>query len=828
MSSARTRTVAALALQVAALAALALSMLGVSWLDARSRPRVLVLVDRSESVPRAASDAAVAEVTRAVKAAGSELLILEFAGRPGALSALPAASLADLEPAETNIEAALAAALTAHAQEAFASAVVISDGLENAGDAARALHAMREAELPLQWIAVGRPPPETRISEVLAPDRVMAGQRIRITVALAGRLDRPLRVDATARATTGETQAATGEPDGEGRAIVELDAGRSGALVLDVALKDPRSKETLDAWRDAAVVDVAPSAAILYVQGSKGPLARSLLAGGWKVQVVPASRLDVRTDELYGYQAVVLDDVAISDGSLRFWNALVSAVQNRGLGLMVLGGERSFARGDYRQSVLESVLPVSSEPAVQDEPASIVFAVDKSGSMGQGSEGVNRFQLAQRAVLETARSLTEHDSVGLVVFDVVPRVLIPLGPAGAGTAALARDWQTTPNGGTRLAPALETAIEELERAGAGRRMLVVVTDGFFDDAPAAELSARLARSGIEMIALAVGPDADVGALERVAGTDAGAVLRVNEAAELPLVMRAALERRRQRVERGTIGVAQRERLPFSPGTLQDWPAIEAYAVTRSRPNAAVAVQSRRGDPLIAWQRSGQGRVVAVTCGLGRWTPQWLRWREWPQLAGGLTEWISGTPQGAALAVSDLPAGMQIDADVPVVAGAPDVDGASIAVKTPTAQDRRVSADYVAPGRLRATLADTDSGLYAFQMSTSLGTERHLHLRRNRTESETFGTNPALYAWKNEGLVSDWNPDFLAQHRFGDRAGRPVDRSLLGLALALFLVGVLVDRAKPYATGVARPARTWRAFFNTSWQTLRPLRAPPLK
>ena len=144
-----------------------------------------------------------------------------------------------------------------------------------------------------------------------------------------------------------------------------------------------------------------------------------------------------------------------------------------------------------------------------DEPASVVFAVDKSGSMGQGSGGVNRFQLAQRAVLETARTLTERDSLGLVVFDVIPRVLIPLGPARAGAVALARDWQTTPGGGTELAPALEAAIAEFERSGVGRRMLVVVTDGFVDDAPLAGLRARLARSRIEMIALAVGPDADV-------------------------------------------------------------------------------------------------------------------------------------------------------------------------------------------------------------------------------------------------------------------------------------------------------------------------------
>jgi uncharacterized membrane protein len=655
--------------------------------------------------------------------------------------------------------------------------------------------------------------PETRISEVLAPDRAIAGQRIQITVQLAGRLDRPLRVKATTRATSGETQAASSEADGGRRVTIELDASRNGAVVVDVALEDPVSGQTLDALPDAAVVDVVPRAAILYGQGSSGALAHSLREGGWTLNVVPATRLDAHADGLDGYHAVVLDDVAITDANPRFWSALVAAVRNRGLGLMVLGGERSFARGGYRESALESVLPLLSEPAALDQPASIVFVVDKSGSMGQGSGGVDRFQLAQRAVLETARGLTPRDSLGLVVFDVMPRVLIPLGPAPAGTLALGRDWNATPNGGTRLAPALGTAIDELERSGAARRMLVLVTDGFIDDAPLAELRARLERSRIETIALAVGPDADANALERLVGAEAGAVLRVNEAAELPLVMRSGLERRRAHVERGTIAVAQRQALPFSPGTLKDWPAIAAYSVTRSQPTASVAVQTERGDPLIAFQRSGRGRVVAVTSGLGSWTPRWLLWREWPRLAGGLTDWISGTPQGGAVAleVSDLPDGLQVEADVQAEAGRSVADAVSIAVQTPTTpQGQWVPTNYIAPGRLQAKVPDAGSGLYTFLVTTPHGTLRQLHLRRHRAENETWGTNPALDAWRIAGLVNNWNPSLLARHREGNRARPPVDRSLVGLALALFLSGVLVDRTKLHIAGVGRLIKGLRA------------------
>ena len=831
MSASGARTWVALALQFAALGVLCLSLFGRSWLDARSQPRVLVLLDRSQSVPHADADKAVAAVVQAAKAGGvGEVQLIEFAGRPAAaVTALASATdpVEALEPAATNIEAALEAALAAHAQSAYASLVIISDGQENVGDAARALDAVRAAQLPLQWLAVGRAPPPTRIAQVLAPQRALAGQRIDIGVQLvgqsvgqsvaqlAGQLDRPLLVKATARTPGGETWVSRSPADNTGRAAITIDASHTGAVRVDLALEDPATGRVLDALPDAALIDIAPRAAVLYVQGSTGPLARSLAGGGWALKVVGAAQLDAEADALAGYQAVVLDDVAVSAASPRSWQSLTEAVRQRGLGLLVLGGEHSFAGGGYRESTLESVLPVLSEPAALDQPAAIVFAVDKSGSMGQGSGGVDRFALAQRAVLETARGLTDRDSLGLVVFDVVPRVLIPLGPAAAGALALARDWQASPNGGTKLAPALDVAIGQLERSAAARRLLVLVTDGFVDDAPLAGLRERLERSHIELIALAVGPDADVVALQRLAGAGtgtgtgagAGLVLRVDQAAGLPLAMRSGVERRRSKLERGAISVQQRQPLPFPPGTWADWPDVASYVVTRARPEAVVAVQSQRGDPLIAFQTFGLGRVVAVTPGLGPGAPLWLQWTQWPRLAGGLVEWIGGTDGAVSLTVSDLPGALQVEAQVRPGVGLSDAAGVSMAVDTPVSQGQLLTTELVAPGRLRATLPNAGPGLYTFVVSDSRGIRRHLHLRRDRAENEAWGINPALDAWVASGLASRWNADLLARHR--DDGRRPVDRWLIALALALFLSGVLVDRAGQHGAGFRQALRRWR-------------------
>lgn len=793
MSTARSRTVIAMLLQAAALGVLLLAWASVSWLDSRSRPRLLVLVDRSDSVPRDSSGRALSDLDQAVRAAGGLLQWIDFAGQPAAQAATPAV---ELEPGATDLQAALDTALVRHAREPLAGLVVISDGHANRGDTGRALQSVREAGLPLRWIAVGRPPPRARIAQVLAPSRAWAGQAVRVQVAVQGERDRPLELVATARTQDGLTRQARALVDAAGQASLLIDALPGAALLIDLLLQEPGAAAPLDTRADAAVVQLLPRAPLLVVQGGAGAsaLADSLQRGGWPLERIEAARLDAIADNLERYHALVLDDVSISDAGPRWWNALDRAVRERGLGLLVLGGERSFAHGGYRGSVLESLLPVLAEPAALDQPVSLVFAVDKSGSMGQGSAGVDRFAMAQRAVIDTAQALQPRDALGLVLFDAAPRVAIALGPAAAAQSALQRDWQAAPRGGTRLAPALEAALAELEKAAASRRMLVLVTDGFVDDAPLAALQARLRQAKVEILALAIGPDADLAALQRLVSASGGQVLRVNEVAELPRVMRAGFERRRARVQQGRIAVQQREALPFAPGRLPAWPDIAAHALTRLKPQAHAALQTTQGEPVLALHQAGLGRVVAMTSGLGAWTPQWLRWSEWPTLAGGLVDWIGAlADQAVALNVSDQADRLRIDGEIASTALVPDAAALSLVVETPAGRRRTAAIDALAGGRWQAELPAEGPGLYTLLLSTPQGTQRSLHLRRALVEGQAWGVNPELERWRAEGLVDGGDPATIAQSGGAIAARRPPDRSLMLLALALFLAGVLIDR-----------------------------------
>src|SRR5207245_5729133 len=132
----------------------------------------------------------------------------------------------------------------------------------------------------------------------------------------------------------------------------------------------------------------------------------------------------------------------------------------------------------------------------------------------------------------------------------------------------------------------------------------------------------------------------------------------------PLTLRAGVERRRARVDRGVIPVVQTGNLPFAAPLFETWPPVAAHALTRSQSTATVALATRAGDPIIAWQRPGHGRVVAITSAFGAWAPEWTTWREWPRFAGALAAWITGSrADPGEMSVTEPDQGLRVDVDV---------------------------------------------------------------------------------------------------------------------------------------------------------------------
>ncbi len=366
-----------------------------------------------------------------------------------------------------------------------AALVVLSDGNATAGDTERALKGAANAGIPVLWRTVAATSSTPRIADVLAPARARPAQPVPVTVRLAGVAERPLRLTITAHDGSAEPVTSAIDAGPLGTATLRVTPRTTGPLLLDVELADPTASRNVDSKRLAAVIDVQPPADVLYVADGPSALAHSLQAGGWQLTSIASRGLDAMAAAFGQYAAVILDDVPASAARPATWDTLASAVRDRGVGLLVLGGGHSFAAGSYRDSRLEQVLPVLSHPSALGDAAALAFVVDKSGSMGASAAGVDRFRLAQRAVVETAATLTERDAAALIVFDVqraqsradAGRSAIQAGRRGAVGRATARwhphcaghrDGHWTTRGRTREPSDPGPRHGRFHRRGAGR------------------------------------------------------------------------------------------------------------------------------------------------------------------------------------------------------------------------------------------------------------------------------------------------------------------------------------------------------------------------
>lgn len=106
-------------------------------------------------------------------------------------------------------------------------------------------------------------------------------------------------------------------------------------------------------------------------------------------------------------------------------------------------------------------------------PLSVAFVLDRSGSMSGAKIGHARDAL-KRAI----GALAPDDMATVISFERRTRVDVPLETVGDGGAMRRRIDKIRADGGTRMAPAMSRALEQLGRSNASQlRRMIILTDG---------------------------------------------------------------------------------------------------------------------------------------------------------------------------------------------------------------------------------------------------------------------------------------------------------------------------------------------------------------
>lgn len=361
---------------------------------------------------------------------------------------------------------------------------------------------------------------------------------------------------------------------------------------------------TWHAAADARVTIVRASASPAEPLPVK-PLTAALQAAGYAVRVVSSGEFDPQSAE-EDAGVIVLGALDAEQ------QARIEPLVERGLGLIVVGGESVFGPKPLADSTWKNWLPVtfSAVEKVQTRPASfaMVLVIDKSESMLQE----NRLEMAKQAAKQTVQSLAAEDQVGVLAFGTETEWVSELTAAGDKNELLQRIESLEVAGETNMQPAIERAQLALEQNDAEHRHLILLTDGVSSPGAFQATAKQLREEGISVATVSVGSGAEQLILKDIARFADGKHYHCESATDLPNILARA-------TEQATTAIGPRTFQPFTlEGGLNQLdmaaaPPLTGVVATTPKDDTTLAYLTDDGQPLIVWRVHEKGQVAAVIC-----------------------------------------------------------------------------------------------------------------------------------------------------------------------------------------------------------------------
>lgn len=830
------RRFASLALVWAALCCLITALAEPLMKRTHTTSSTTLLLDISESVDESAARELIERAERVV-GAGAELEVIPFAREtaptslfsPGDFQAIKNAWF-KLDVGATNLERAFQTILARQPT----SVLIASDGFETEGDAASLIPSLKARGFKLYPLAADQPGQADgfRISHLHVP--LVAPTQKSVDIRVSIRNDTPVSQSAKLTVTH------DGKPVLERRVTVE-----AGEELLLIAPSDP-SKEGIKeivATLTPERGEQSPSSATAYLSGKVREKVLLLNGNGedgrflgelLRDQSYQLTALDIGDSRppvppLDQFSTVIFNNVAraqLRDGL----PAEVERFVRGGGGFLMVGGNRSFGLGGYLRTPIEEILPVEMVPPQTVKKrlnVAVALVLDKSRSMAFG----DRIEYAKEAARETVRNLKNDDYLTVIGFDSAPFVVVKLGQlAQIRNEALERVERLFPANKTNMLPAIDEARRALTRADAGRKHMIILTDGRIpDEGPYyAEIVRQMRLLGITVSTVLVGGESDTGMLNQMAELGGGAYYQVADPASLPRIFISDIK-----VSTGERSLKEAEEylVRAAPGlsstAITSYPPLRGYVETKPREKAnleLVTMVDDKAQPLLASWRVGAGRVTAFTSDVsGRWSNYWIRWSKFQSFWSDVLRTIRPANDKAEDIEFDLRtfyAHGLLNIDLSIFNE--NVGGAVVAALTlPDGANREIDLAALSRGRFKGQLGGALPGRY--ELRARIG-ERRLSPVAFYLSGELFGErkgrgfNMPLLTTLASGTGGAINP------RPEDLKGQlypHTERAELGslclLLAALLLTGAIVwrevferSRRNPLSAAKNRRARAQKA------------------
>jgi Ca-activated chloride channel homolog len=627
--------------------------------------KAVALVDISDSMDEAVGEELLGRARR-FASAQLELEFMPFAKESAAFGAgvRGAATLrglkrswSKLDIGATNIEQALQAA----SRLGTASVLLISDGYETAGDLARSAALLKGGGVkvfPLVPEGARAEPSAFRVSHLYAPLVAPAKKSVDIRVSVLNSTQTPQRglLKVTHDQSVVLEQEVTVSPGSEALVAAASDSLQEG--IKEVTARLQPLERSISPSEETVYIAGEEREKVLLLSGAvedERYLKAALQNQAYQLDaVVSAGRRLEKALDLKKYSCVIFNNIPMEELPTGAASELEAYVGGGG-GFMMLGGNRSFGLGGYKNTSVEDVLPVKLLPPQKIQKklnVAVALVLDKSASMKME----NKIEYTKLAAKEVIKRLGDEDYVGIVGFDQQPFHLVEMGQLSRIRAkALDRVDLLYGNLTTRLMPALNLAKGELERAPAGRKHMIIVTDGKLPDAYEdgsyyLQMVREMRMLGITVSSFLIGMEGEP-LLKEMAEVGGGAFYRTRDAHSLPRLflqdVRVNVGENTQKEDASYDVVQGDGRIESTE--LKVFPPVLGYVETTKKDDANLelaAFANRKAEPLLASWKYGKGRAAAFTSDVsGRWSHHWAGWSKFYKFWTDMLESLRGERGG---------------------------------------------------------------------------------------------------------------------------------------------------------------------------------------
>ncbi len=485
------------------------------------------------------------------------------------------------------------------------------------------------------------------LTHLWLPERVRAGERFTLRAAVRAPEGVPWRwradllevisadapdagTDPVAGVQPTPTEGAETTGVGERQTELDLRAGGEGTYRYRLTLQPDEDPSNPVVTTVSVPVGAPLSVLVIVPENVEVPdLLEALALQAIEVRTVTPFRMPSTLDALAAYDVVALADVAASELFTAYQEMLEAYVRERGGGIVIFGGPRSFGPGGYFRTPLEDLSPLSAQITEDAPEVAMAFVLDRSGSMNGAVGTATRMDVAKVATLEALALLGEQSQAALIVFDTEARVLLPLRSVQDVPAFETALSRVNAAGGTSILPGLVAARDLMRASEAATRHVVVMTDGLSQEGDFETVLAELRALGVSTSFVGVGDAADRRQLTTLANLAGGVLHMALDFRALPsLLAQEALMLSASPIEERptpTAWTPEGREAGFLEGVSdRPLPGLSGYVQTTAKDDALVhAREVQDDDPILASWRYGLGRVVAFASEVdGPWSSQW--------------------------------------------------------------------------------------------------------------------------------------------------------------------------------------------------------------